>query len=451
MPMNPAVDKGEALEPPPQTKARRKTPIIAGALLVLAAAVVVVSSWMQMRKDPASGADDAPRTTRSAQPSQSAMALQLMQQKQQAEVEKAMSSAREALQKVDKTAEPAAAPTGYVPPTNSVPRVAFAGKPGKCEDGRSLQERLKCLEEQWLYESRKVQLRDLGDGLTDESRMHLLGGDQAAPGSEGTGRKAEGRQGGRGQDSTFLLGDSRPQQWGLGYPGVPQAPGVQNRDPRMQFERDGGGMGEPRKGAGPLQKARSRFWLRAGSLVPCAFVSGATSALPGQVEAQVTRNVYDSIDHRHLLIPAGSMLVGRPNAEITEGQERIQFAWHELHLPDGEFRSLGGMTGADGAGYAGVSARVDRHLARKIGAGLFASTLNVSFNLVAPNPAAGQAQGAIAQGVGQGVVQTAATALEKMQRIADVLEIRPGTTCSVKVLSSMTFPRAYADGKRWRR
>jgi type IV secretion system protein TrbI len=57
-------------------------------------------------------------------------------------------------------------------------------------------------------------------------------------------------------------------------------------------------------------------------VIAAALVTGIRSDIPGQVTAQVTQNVYDSVTGQHLLIPQGSKLIGQYDAEISFGQSR---------------------------------------------------------------------------------------------------------------------------------
>ncbi|WP_150531650.1 TrbI/VirB10 family protein, partial [Staphylococcus aureus] len=94
--------------------------------------------------------------------------------------------------------------------------------------------------------------------------------------------------------------------------------------------------------------------VQAGSIIPAALITGIRSDLPGQITAQVTQNVYDSITGRILLIPQGARLIGEYDSQITAGQTRVLLAWDRLILPDGRSIVLERQPSADAAGYAGL-------------------------------------------------------------------------------------------------
>jgi type IV secretion system protein TrbI len=90
-------------------------------------------------------------------------------------------------------------------------------------------------------------------------------------------------------------------------------------------------------------------------------LTGLRSDLPGQVTAQVTEDVYDSPTGKTLLIPQGSRLVGRHDAQIAFGRSRALLAWNRLIMPNDKSIVLERQPGADTEGYAGLEDEVDSH------------------------------------------------------------------------------------------
>jgi len=110
-----------------------------------------------------------------------------------------------------------------------------------------------------------------------------------------------------------------------------------------------------------LDKRQAFIWAatwRAGFIIPAILVTGINSDLPGQLIAQVSRNVYDTPTGTHLVIPQGTRLMGVYSNDINFGQARIMVAWQRLIFPDGKALDLGEMPGSDLAGYSGLSDKV---------------------------------------------------------------------------------------------
>lgn len=111
----------------------------------------------------------------------------------------------------------------------------------------------------------------------------------------------------------------------------------------------------------PLQHPRSTFEVKAGSLISAALVTAINSDLPGEVIAQVTENVFDTVSGRYLLIPQGTRVIGKYDSLISYGQDRALVVWTRLILPNGNSIDLEAMKGTDETGAAGLQDETDHH------------------------------------------------------------------------------------------
>ena len=103
------------------------------------------------------------------------------------------------------------------------------------------------------------------------------------------------------------------------------------------------------------------YSLNYGTIIPAALITGINTDLPGLVIAQVTSNVYSSLDGKHLLIPAGTRIFATYNSSVSYGQNRVQVAWDKMIRPDGLEIDLGNFTGVDNKGFAGYRGWVNNH------------------------------------------------------------------------------------------
>lgn len=103
------------------------------------------------------------------------------------------------------------------------------------------------------------------------------------------------------------------------------------------------------------------YSLNYGTIIPAALITGINTDLPGLVIAQVTSNVYSSLDGKHLLIPAGTRIFATYNSSVSYGQNRVQVAWDKMIRPDGLEIDLGNFTGVDNKGFAGYWGWVNNH------------------------------------------------------------------------------------------
>ncbi|MPT48345.1 MAG: TrbI/VirB10 family protein [Sphingobium sp.] len=164
--------------------------------------------------------------------------------------------------------------------------------------------------------------------------------------------------------------------------------------------------------------------LQAGSIIPAALITGIRSDLPGQISAQVTQNVYDSITGRILLIPQGARLIGEYDSEITAGQTRVLLVWDRLILPDGRSILLDRQPGADVAGYAGLQDGVNQHWGNLLKAAAISMLLGVGTELAADSD--DDLTRALRRGTQDTINQSGQQIVRRQLNVQPTLTIRPG-------------------------
>lgn len=130
-----------------------------------------------------------------------------------------------------------------------------------------------------------------------------------------------------------------------------------------------------------LIDAVSPYQVMAGTIIPASLITGLNSDLPGTIIAQVTQPVYDTVSGAHLLIPQGARLIGRYDSQVSFGQDRALIVWDRVLFPNGASLQIDAMPGADAAGYAGLSDKVDNHWGRIFVAAGLASLLGIGTEL----------------------------------------------------------------------
>lgn len=130
-----------------------------------------------------------------------------------------------------------------------------------------------------------------------------------------------------------------------------------------------------------LQTPTSPYQIMAGTIIAATLLTGINSDLPGQVIAQVTQNVHDSVTGRYLLIPQGARLIGAYDSLVAFGQDRALVVWQRLIMPDGSSIVLDNLPATDAGGYAGLADTVDHHTGRLLKGIALASLLGVGSEL----------------------------------------------------------------------
>jgi type IV secretion system protein TrbI len=194
-----------------------------------------------------------------------------------------------------------------------------------------------------------------------------------------------------------------------------------------------------------LVPPRSPYELQAGSVIAAALVTGLNSDLPGNVIAQVTAPVFDSVTGAHLLIPQGARLIGAYDNSVRHGDRRIVLAWTRLILPNGWSIDLQNMPGSDPAGAAGVSDRTDNHLLRLGGA----VGLSAIISVIANNAEDDEDDQSLSQNLGDAAAQQAAQTggriVDRELAVRPTLRVRPGASVRVLVMRDIAL-RPYIEG-----
>lgn len=209
---------------------------------------------------------------------------------------------------------------------------------------------------------------------------------------------------------------------------------VQNRqDQKQAFVANGGDTAT--RNPASLQLPASPYQVMAGTIIPAALVTGINSDLPGQVIANVTEAVYDTVTGRFLLIPQGSRLIGRYDSQVSFGQRRVLLVWTRLILPDTSSISLDRLPGIDPAGYAGLEDGVDWHWDRILAGAALSTLLGVGAELAAPNNSGstGSVTVAVRQSAQDTVNQVGQEITKHNMNIQPTLTIRPGFPMRVMV------------------
>lgn len=230
-----------------------------------------------------------------------------------------------------------------------------------------------------------------------------------------------------------------------------------DKDKEAFFDRQSP-KGDTQWQASGTRIAGQRFEVKTGSVIPATMIGGINSDLPGQIIAQVSRNVYDTADGRYLLIPQGAKLFGVYDSRIIYGQSRVLVAWNRIIFPDGSAITLDAMPGTDGAGYSGFNDEVNNHYFRIFGNALLMTLITggTSWAVDSVTPQSENSESStsssspsmqqqMASALATQLGQVTAQSLTKNINIKPTLEIRPGYSFNVVVTKDLVFGGPYSD------
>lgn len=220
------------------------------------------------------------------------------------------------------------------------------------------------------------------------------------------------------------------------------SPQAQPSDPRQAFlDRRAGSTASGFR----LEPPTGRRILQAHTVIPAALQTAVSSDLPGPVAAQVTRNVYDSLTGREVLIPQGSKLLGTYEARVAFGQRRVLLAWDRLLLPDGRSLQLDRLVAGDAAGRAGLSDRIDAHWGETTKAALLSTLLGVGAELGSDSE--GEVTQAIREGLQGSINQTGEQLVRRQLDVQPTLSLRAGLPLSILVTRDIVFDTPVAAAR----
>ena len=336
----------------------------------------------------------------------------------------------------------------FVPPPEKKSSAAIVAGSVEASKGGTRTNKLTP-EEEWVQSYRTAQQKKFQlyeAALNAPTRISTNTGDTKRPGAASGLSGSFGSIG--GADGGIGAAKQRMQQ-GSDMQSAALKAALGNTDPNGQDEKNDFQQKELRSGylTATREAALSAYEIKMGTVIPAIMISGINSDLPGEVIAQVSQDVWDSATGRYLLIPQGSRLVGVYDSHVMFGQNRVLLAWTRINFPDASSIDLGNMSGADQAGYAGFSDKVNNHYTKIFGSALLMSIISAGVQLSQPQQTGVNSQQTASQTASAAMAQelgkTGTAILQKNLSIQPTLEIRPGYRFNVMVSKDVLLPSPY--------
>ena len=192
-----------------------------------------------------------------------------------------------------------------------------------------------------------------------------------------------------------------------------------------------------------LETPVSPYQLMAGTIIPATLLTGVNSDLPGQVIAQVTSPVYDTVTGETVLVPQGARLIGRYDSVIAFGQSRALLVWSRIVMPDGSSIRIDNLAGVDARGYAGLEDKVDYHSWKLLQGVALSTLLGVGAELGTDDE--GDIARALRRSAQTGANQAGQEIVRRNLDVQPSITIRPGWRLGVLVNKDIVL-RPYEGG-----
>ncbi len=189
----------------------------------------------------------------------------------------------------------------------------------------------------------------------------------------------------------------------------------------------------------PAAATGKTYVLFEGTVLETVLVNRLDGQMSGPIECLLTTDVY-SHDRQHLLIPAGTKLLGETRKVESFGQSRLAVSFHRLIMPDGYSTSLDHFQGLNQIGDAGLRDQVNNHYLRIFGASLAIGAIGAV--AVGGTSGALTASGTdlIRQGFAQSTAQSSAQILDKFLNVLPTITIREGHRVKVYLSGDLALP-----------
>jgi type IV secretory pathway VirB10-like protein len=185
--------------------------------------------------------------------------------------------------------------------------------------------------------------------------------------------------------------------------------------------------------------AGKTYLLFEGTILESVLINRLDGGFAGPVECLVSSDVYSS-DRQHLLIPAGSKLLGETKKVDTFGQTRLAVVFHRVLMPDGYSVSLDQFKGLNQIGDTGLRDQVNNHYLRIFGVSLAIGALGALAEGGTTGGLSASGSDLMRQGFAQGTAQSSAQILDKFLNIMPTVTIREGHRVKVYLAGDLALP-----------
>ncbi len=185
--------------------------------------------------------------------------------------------------------------------------------------------------------------------------------------------------------------------------------------------------------------AGKNYVLFEGTILETVLINRLDGGFAGPVECLLSTDVYSN-DRQHLLIPAGSKLLGETKKVETFGQTRLAVAFHRILMPDGYSVSLDQFKGLNQIGDTGLRDQVNNHYLRIFGVSLAVGALGAVGQAGTGGALNATGGGLMRQGFAASTAQSASQILDKFLNIPPTVTIREGHRVKVYLAGDLALP-----------
>ena len=182
-----------------------------------------------------------------------------------------------------------------------------------------------------------------------------------------------------------------------------------------------------------------RYVAFEGTVLETLLINRLNGTFSGPVNCLVTTDVY-SHDHQHILIPAGTKVLGEVKKVEAFGQQRLAVYFHRLIMPDGYSVSLDQFKGLNQIGETALRDKVNNHYLQIFGASLAVGILGGVAEAGAGSVLTNSPLDRVREGFGASIANSSMNILDRFLNVLPTVTIREGNRVKVYLSGDLLLP-----------
>jgi type IV secretion system protein VirB10 len=182
-----------------------------------------------------------------------------------------------------------------------------------------------------------------------------------------------------------------------------------------------------------------RFVVFEGTVLEALLINRLNGTFSGPVNCLLTNDIY-SHDGQHVLIPAGTKILGEAKKVEAFGQQRLAVFFHRLIMPDGYSINLDEFKGLNQIGETALRDKVNNHYLQIFGASLAIGVLGGIAQAGTGNATTNSTYDQARAGFGASLAVSAAHILDKFLNILPTVTIGEGSRVKVYLAGDLLLP-----------
>jgi type IV secretion system protein VirB10 len=182
-----------------------------------------------------------------------------------------------------------------------------------------------------------------------------------------------------------------------------------------------------------------RYVAFEGTVLETLLINRLNGTFAGPVNCLVTIDVY-SHDRQHVLIPAGTKVLGEAKKVEAFGQQRPAVFFHRLLMPDGYSVNLDQFKGLSQAGEPALRDKVNNHYLQIFGASLAVGILGGIAEVGTGNVLTNSTLDRAREGFGGSMANSSINILDRFLNILPTVTIREGNRVKVYLSGDLLLP-----------